>query len=250
MESEEDLAARLTERLPIEEAEECLCQLEEHCITVGVLGEADAQDLADELGFTERQCDAVLLDDEAWQARYGQGQAGAPGVQQATTNMAVQEPSGEATPDSNLAENDPGVSSVPADALSAETRKKEPDSCDGDGPLLQVSSHRHTQTLRIQMLTTGRATRTLNAILRAATPSPCALPSGHPSGGTAQRAPSVSLAPSHFLSDYGSGAVAASRSAGCCRAHLVKTRQDKKHTSAPPPFPLTHPHTSSPSLTH
>ena len=72
MESEEDLAARLTERLPIEEAEECLCQLEEHCITVGVLGEADAQDLADELGFTERQCDAVLLDDEAWQARYSQ----------------------------------------------------------------------------------------------------------------------------------------------------------------------------------
>ena len=68
MESEEDLAARLTERLPIEEAEECLCRLEEHCITVGVLGEADAQDLADELGFTERQCDAVLLDDEAWHA--------------------------------------------------------------------------------------------------------------------------------------------------------------------------------------
>ena len=142
MESEEDLAARLTERLPIEEAEECLCQLEEHCITVGVLGEADAQDLADELGFTERQCDAVLLDDEAWQARYSQGQAGAPGVQQATTNVAVREPSGEATPDSNLAENDPGVSSVPADALSAEAMKKEPDSCDGDGPLLQVSSHR------------------------------------------------------------------------------------------------------------
>jgi hypothetical protein len=31
---------------------------------------------------------------------------------------------------------------VPADALSAEAMKKEPDSCDGDGPLLQVSSHR------------------------------------------------------------------------------------------------------------
>ena len=152
MESEEDLAARLTERLPIEEAEECLCQLEEHCITVGVLGEADAQDLADELGFTERQCDAVLLDDEAWQARYGQGQAGAPGVQQATTNVAVQEPIGEATPDSNLAENDPGVSIVPADALSAETRKKEPDSCDGDGPLLQVPLRlraRHSRSLAL-----------------------------------------------------------------------------------------------------
>ena len=49
--------AKRTERLPIEEAEECLCQLEEHCITVGVLGEAEAEDLADELGFT----DAVLL---------------------------------------------------------------------------------------------------------------------------------------------------------------------------------------------
>ena len=46
MESGEDLAARVTERLPIEEAEECLRQLEEHCITVGVLGKADAQDLA------------------------------------------------------------------------------------------------------------------------------------------------------------------------------------------------------------
>ena len=75
MESEEDLAARLTERLHIEEAEECLCQLEEHCITVGVLGEADAQDLADELGFTERQCDAVLLDDVAWRAMYGSDEA-------------------------------------------------------------------------------------------------------------------------------------------------------------------------------
>ena len=85
MESEEDLAARLTERLPIEEAEECLCQLEEHCITVGVLGEADAQDLA-ESSFIERQCDADLLDDEAWQARYGPGQAGPPGVHQANAN--------------------------------------------------------------------------------------------------------------------------------------------------------------------
>ena len=103
--------------------------------------------------------------------------------------------------------------------------------------------------IQILLLTTGRATRTLNAILRAATPSPCALPSGHPSGGTAQRAPSVSLAPSHFLSDYGSGAVAASRSAGCCRAHLVKTRQDKKNTSAPPSL-SSHAPTHNLSLTH
>ena len=180
MESEEDLAARLTERLPIEEAEECLCQLEEHCITVGVLGEADAQDLADELGFTERQCDAVLLEDEAWQARYGQGQADAPGVQQANANMAVQEPSGEATPDSNLAaENDPGVSSVPADALSGETRKKEPDSCDGDGPLLQVSSHRQPKTMCIQISQAEpRARCTLSCVLPHPPPAHC--PAGAP----------------------------------------------------------------------
>ena len=122
MESEDHLAARLMERLPIEEAEECLCQLEEHCITVGVLGEADAQDLADELGFTERQCDAVLLDDEAWQARHGQGQAGGAPCVQANAEVAVQEPSGEATP-------------------------KEPDSCDGDGPLIQEGSARAAESL-------------------------------------------------------------------------------------------------------
>jgi hypothetical protein len=50
------------ERLPIEEAEECLRKLEERFITVDVLGIADAQDLADECGFTERQCEAVLDD--------------------------------------------------------------------------------------------------------------------------------------------------------------------------------------------
>ena len=68
MESEEDLAERLVERLHIEDAEECLRQLEERLITVEVLGIAEAQDLADECGFTERQCDAVLLDDVAWRA--------------------------------------------------------------------------------------------------------------------------------------------------------------------------------------
>ena len=52
-----------------------------------------------------------------------------------------------------------------------------------------------------------------------------------------------------FLSDYGPGAVAASRSAGCYRAHLVKTRQDKTHTSAPHPL-SSHAPTSNLSLTH
>eukprot|EP00802_Teleaulax_amphioxeia_P016791 Tamp_16920.p1 GENE.Tamp_16920~~Tamp_16920.p1 ORF type:complete len:467 (-),score=60.03 Tamp_16920:26-1393(-) len=75
MESEADLAQRLIQRLPIEEAEECLCQLDEQCITVGVLRDAEAQDLADELGFTERQCDAVFLADVAWRAKYGPEEA-------------------------------------------------------------------------------------------------------------------------------------------------------------------------------
>ncbi len=65
MESEEDLTMCLVERLPIEEAEVCLRKLEEGLITVDVLGIADEQDLAEECGFTERQCDAVLLNDVA-----------------------------------------------------------------------------------------------------------------------------------------------------------------------------------------
>jgi hypothetical protein len=78
MESEEDLARRLIARLPIEEAEECLCQLEENLITVDVLSSADQKDLANELGFTARQCDAVLLDDMHWRAKYGLDHACAP----------------------------------------------------------------------------------------------------------------------------------------------------------------------------
>jgi len=70
MESDQDLAERLMERLPIEEAEERLRKLEEHLITVDVLGIANAQDLADECGFTERQHDAVLLSNVAWRAKY------------------------------------------------------------------------------------------------------------------------------------------------------------------------------------
>ena len=98
MESEDDLAERLVERLPIEEAEECLRKLEERLITVDVLGIADTQDLADECGFTEQQCDAVLLNDVAWRAKYGKEHAGAPGVQ-GNADLAVQESQGRlATP--------------------------------------------------------------------------------------------------------------------------------------------------------
>jgi hypothetical protein len=43
-----DLAERLVERLPIEEAEACLRKLDERLITIDVLAMADAQALADE----------------------------------------------------------------------------------------------------------------------------------------------------------------------------------------------------------
>ena len=153
MESQEELATRLTERLPIEEAEECLCQLEEQCITVHVLGEADAQDLAHELGFTERQCDAVFLDDVTWRAKYGQGQAGALGAQ-ANAHVAVQAmPHGEPLPDSDR-DDGTGAGSAPAGALSADaTAKEEHEGCGGAGLLTQVSS-RATYT-QILLLTAG-----------------------------------------------------------------------------------------------
>ena len=97
-----DLAGRLVERLPIEEAEGCLCKLDELLITGDVLAMADAQDLADECGFTEQQCDAVLLDDVAWRAKYGTEHAGAAGVH-GNADVAVQEPRGEATPAKSVA---------------------------------------------------------------------------------------------------------------------------------------------------
>jgi len=98
-----DLAGRLVERLPIEEAEGCLCKLDELLITGDVLAMADAQDLADECGFTEQQCDAVLLDDVAWRAKYGTEHAGAAGAH-GNADVAVQEPPrGEATPAKSVA---------------------------------------------------------------------------------------------------------------------------------------------------
>ena len=72
-------------------------QLEERLITVDVLRIADAQDLADECGFTERQCDADLLDDVTWRAKYRKEHVGAPGIQ-GNADVEIQEPCGEATP--------------------------------------------------------------------------------------------------------------------------------------------------------
>ena len=69
-------------------------KLDELFITGEILDMADAQDLADECGFTEQQCDAVLLDDVAWRAKYGTEHAGAPGVH-GNADVAVQEPRGD-----------------------------------------------------------------------------------------------------------------------------------------------------------
>ena len=139
MESEDDLAARLTGRLPIEEAEECLCQLAERCITVRVLGEADAQDLADELGFSARWCDAVLLEDEAWRASYGEERLPAPGVH-ANAHVAVQ-----AVPHS-VPDKAPG-------ALSGNAIKTEHEGFGGAGPLTQVCGLAARRTQKVLLLT-------------------------------------------------------------------------------------------------
>ena len=71
LESEEDLVQRCRARLSAEEAESCLARLEDRCITWDILrAGVTADDLAEELGFTARECDAVLLDDAAWRGKY------------------------------------------------------------------------------------------------------------------------------------------------------------------------------------
>ena len=85
MESEEDLVERLIARPPIEEAEECLRQLEENLITVDVLRSAEQEDLEKELGLTALQCDAVLLDDTHWRAKYKLEHTGVPDASSETS---------------------------------------------------------------------------------------------------------------------------------------------------------------------
>ena len=124
MESEEDLAERLIARLPIEEAEACLCRLEEHLVTWDVLRAATAQDLTEELGFTAAQCDAVLLDDVAWLAKHGGGPGeGAPGGQPSAV-VAVQEEmadSSHAAKENGARPPSAGDSPGPADGKGAPT---------------------------------------------------------------------------------------------------------------------------------
>ena len=71
LESEEDLVRRCRARLSAEEAESCLARLQDRFITFDILrAGVTAEDLAEELGFTARECDAVLLDDAHWQTKY------------------------------------------------------------------------------------------------------------------------------------------------------------------------------------
>ena len=95
MDSEEDLVERLIVRLPIEEAEECLCQLEENLITVDYLRSAEQEDKEKELGFTARQCHAVLLNDTHWRAKYELEPTSVPDAS-SETSKAERESSGSA----------------------------------------------------------------------------------------------------------------------------------------------------------
>ena len=79
LDSEEDLVQRCLDRLPVEEAESCLVRLENHLITVDIIRAGVTADyLAGELGFTARECDAVLLNDAAWRSKYESGGEPAP----------------------------------------------------------------------------------------------------------------------------------------------------------------------------
>ena len=75
MESEEDLVERVLDRLPtVQEAEVVLLKLDDELITVETINAGLChEDLLgkDGGGFSELQCDVVLLSDESWESKYG-----------------------------------------------------------------------------------------------------------------------------------------------------------------------------------
>ena len=75
MQSEEDLVERVLDRLPtVQEAEAVLSKLEDELLTVETINAGlSHEDLLGEdgIGFTELQCDVVLLSDEMWESKYG-----------------------------------------------------------------------------------------------------------------------------------------------------------------------------------
>jgi hypothetical protein len=81
MESEEDLVERVLDRLPtVQEAEVVLSKLEDELITVETINAGLChEDLLgkDGVGFSELQCDVVLLSDESWESKYGAAVAAA-----------------------------------------------------------------------------------------------------------------------------------------------------------------------------
>ena len=77
MQSEADLVERVVNRLPLQEAEAVLSRLEDELISVETidagLGHEDLLGLSG-IGFSELQCDVVLLSDVDWESKYGGAQ--------------------------------------------------------------------------------------------------------------------------------------------------------------------------------
>ena len=97
LQSEAELVQRCLDRLPAEEAESCLVRLDDHLITVDVLRAGVTRgELAERLGFTARECDAVLLDDAAWRSKYESGGEPAPALPPSEEWDLHQAPSGPA----------------------------------------------------------------------------------------------------------------------------------------------------------
>ncbi len=65
----EDLSKRVNNRLPLQEAERVLSILEEHLITAETINAGLYHEELEELELSAFQCDAVLLDDEAWRSK-------------------------------------------------------------------------------------------------------------------------------------------------------------------------------------
>jgi len=68
--SDGELTARVKIRLPLHEAERVLSILEEHVITAETINAGLYHEELEEVDVSVVECDAVLLDDEAWRGKY------------------------------------------------------------------------------------------------------------------------------------------------------------------------------------
>jgi hypothetical protein len=64
-----EMSTRVQNRLPLQEADRVLSKLEEHLIMAETINAGLYHEELEELELSVEQCDAVLLDDEAWRSK-------------------------------------------------------------------------------------------------------------------------------------------------------------------------------------